>query len=337
MIWKARHLISAMSTLLLVAFFLACSADSKGSRVTREEGFEPRPFTTLIDGEWIGNAVSYGPHRDGQRPGGSAPSAAELREDLDLMLPHWNLLRVYGAQGPSETLLEVIRASGLNMKVMLGAWIAPDSPDANRQEVDAAIRLANEYPQIVLAVSVGNETQIYWSAHRSPMDSLINHVRRVRDGVSVPVSVADDFNFWNKPESRILAAEIDFITLHAHPMWNGLQVEDAMDWLKDQIQIVEVMHPDVPIVIGETGWATSIADEGEQANLIKGKPGEAEQKRFYDSMRAWADSTRRTTFVFEAFDENWKGGEIPGEVEKHWGLFKADRSPKVSIQETEEP
>jgi exo-beta-1,3-glucanase (GH17 family) len=331
MIWNTRQLISTMGTLLLVVVFLACSADSKGSRVAKEVGLEPRPFTTHIDGKWIGNAVCYGPYRDGQSPGGLAPSAGELREDLDLMLPHWNLLRVYGALGPSETLLEAIRAAGLNMKVVLGAWIAPDSPEANRQEVDAAIRLANEYPEVVLAVSVGNETQIHWSTHKSPVDSLIEHVRRVRASVSIPVTVADDFNFWNKPESQILAAEIDFITMHAHPMWNGLQAEFAMDWLKDQIQIVETLHLDVPIVIGETGWATSVADEGEQARLIKGKPGEAEQKRFYDSLRAWADSTRRTAFVFEAFDENWKGGSNPEEVEKHWGLFKANRSPKAAL------
>jgi exo-beta-1,3-glucanase (GH17 family) len=292
---------------------------------------EPRPFTTHIDGKWIGNAVCYGPYRDGQSPGGPDPSAAELREDLDLMLPHWNLLRVYSSRGPSETLHEVIRADGLNMKVMLGAWISPDSPEANRQEVDAAIRLANEYPEIVLAVSVGNETQIHWSAHKSPMDSLIEHVRRVRAGVSVPVTVADDFNFWNKSESRTLAAEIDFITLHAHPMWNGLQLEDALGWLNDQIEVVQAIHSGRQLMVGETGWATSVADEGEQARLIKGKPGEAEQKKYYDILRAWADTTRKTVFVFEAFDENWKGGSNPDEVEKHWGLFEANRNPKAAI------
>ena len=320
MIRKLRQLFSAMSSLLLVAILLSCS-----------EGFEPRTFDVHVDSEWIGNAVCYGPHRDGQRPGGPNPSADQMREDLRLMLPHWNLLRVYGSRGPSETLLEVIHADRLPMKVMLGAWIAADSPEANQQEVDAAIRLANDYPETVLAVSVGNETQIYWSAHQSPVDSLIEHVRHVRAGVSVPVTVADDFNFWNKPESRALAAEIDFITMHAHPMWNGVQLEDALDWLKEQIEIVEAMHPEQLIVLGETGWATSVADEGEQATLIKGKPGENEQKLYYDSLRDWAEVSQRTVFVFEAFDENWKGGDDPEEVEKHWGLFNANRSPKPAI------
>jgi exo-beta-1,3-glucanase (GH17 family) len=38
-----------------------------------------------------------------------------------------------------------------------------------------------------------------------------------------------------------------------------------------------------------------------------------------------------TTFVFEAFDENWKGGADPADVEKHWGLFHADRTPKAAL------
>jgi exo-beta-1,3-glucanase (GH17 family) len=179
---------------------------------------------------------------------------------------------------------------------------------------------------------VGNETQIHWSAHRSPLQSLIDNVRRVRAGVSVPVTVADDFNFWNKPESRALADEIDFITMHAHPMWNGLQLEDALGWLQEQTAAVQAMHPDRTVVLGETGWATSVHDQGEQAELIKGQPGEIEQKLFYEEVRAWAESKRLVVFFFEAFDENWKDGPHRDEVEKHWGLFRANRSAKEAMK-----
>jgi exo-beta-1,3-glucanase (GH17 family) len=232
------------------------------------------------------------------------------------------------------------------MKVMLGVWIDPEErrDDAgevlerfeeaaakNREEVDAAIRLANEYPEIVVAVSVGNESLIFWSDHRVPLDMLMGHVRHVREAVDVPVTVADDFNYWNKPESRELASEIDFITLHAHPMWNGLQVEEALDWQREQLEDVKTLHPDRLVVIGETGWATSVIHEGQQGELIKGKPGEEEQRLFYGAVRAWAEAERQIVFFFEAFDENWKGGTHPEEVEKHWGLFRADRAPKAAM------
>lgn len=289
--------------------------------------FEVRPFQPAST-----NAVSYGPHRDGQRPGGPGPSAAELREDLQLMVPHWNLLRIYGSGATAETLLEIIQAEGMDMKVMLGVWIAPDSPEANSLEVEAGIRLANTYPEIVTAVCVGNETQVSWSAHVSPLDDLIGYVRQVRAAVTVPVTVADDYNFWNKPESQTLSPEIDFITLHAHPLWNGIQLDGALAWLDQQVAAIKAYHPDRLVVLGETGWATAVHDEGEQARLIKGAAGEAEQKQFYKEVRDWSVQQNLTVFFFEAFDEDWKGGPHPNEVEKHWGLFRADRTPKAAME-----
>ena len=47
----------------------------------------------------------------------------------------------------------------------------------------------------------------------------------------------------------------------------------------------------------------------------------------------WSDTEGIITFVFEAFDEPWKGSPEPMEPEKHWGLFKVDRSPKLVVQD----
>jgi exo-beta-1,3-glucanase (GH17 family) len=318
-----------MRAAFLLMFLLA--AGCGGETPSREEPFVLRPLT-LADGEdWPTAAICYGPHRDGQHPGGPSPSAAELREDLRLMAPRWNLLRIYGSSGFARSLLEIIRADALDMKVMLGAWIAPDDVEGNRREVATAIELANAFPGIVLAVSVGNETQVSWSAHRCPPDLLIGHLQRVRAGVTVPVTTADDFKFWTGPESRAVAAEVDFITVHAHPLWNGRRLDEALAWLSEQVAAVQALHPARPVVLGETGWATSVHDQGEQAELIKGRAGEAEQQVFYGAVTAWADSAGLVTFWFEAFDENWKGGPHPAEVEKHWGLFRADRTPKAAL------
>jgi exo-beta-1,3-glucanase (GH17 family) len=294
---------------------------------------------------WIGKAVAYGPHRDGQRPGGAEPAAEELREDLRLLAEHWGLLRLYGSVGPAERILAIIREDGLDLKVMLGVWIdaevasapdgltrnVPEARAANRREVDTAIRLADAYPEIVLAVCVGNETQVFWSAHRVPVELLLGYLREVRTRTDVPVSTADDFNFWNKPESDAVADEVDFLVVHAHPLWNGILLEDALDWIETTLSDVRSLHPDRFIVLGETGWATRKHDEGEQARLIKGQPGEDAQAAFYGNLNAWVDRERVPTFFFEAFDENWKGGDHPDDVEKHWGLFHADRTPKKAI------
>lgn len=313
--------------LLIVALLLSGCAP---------QGAGDEPGSRAIDwspgGKWIGNAVCYGPHRDGQHPGGPGPKAGQIREDLLLMQPWWSLLRNYGADDVSATTLEVIRTDRLPMRVMLGVWIAPDAPEANRGQVARAIELAGRYRDIVAAVCVGNETQVDWSAHRSSLDSLIVYVQQVRANVEQPVTVADDYNFWNKPESRRLAPELDFLTVHAHPMWNGKQLDEALPWLQETLASIQAFHPDARLVLGETGWATSVHTEGEQARLIQGVPGQAEQKALFGQIRAWAAETRQPVFWFEAFDENWKGGDHPAEVEKHWGVFLADRSAKEAVR-----
>jgi exo-beta-1,3-glucanase (GH17 family) len=338
---------------------ISCSARNVASDMTEgragaresEEGqaqFARRPFQPFLDGRWIGNGISYGPYRDGQTPdGGPGPSKAELREDLQLMSKHWNLIRMYGAQGPAETVLELIHEEQFPMKVMVGAWIAPETRLAedgtvaetlaanvagNRREVETAIRLANRYPEIVVGVSVGNETQVSWSFHKVRTSVLVDYIRQVRSATNAPVTTADDFTFWDKPESKVVAREVDFIVMHAYAMWCGQPFDNAMPFTKEQFAVVSALHPDHPVVLGEAGWATKVHAEGEQAKLIIGKAGEDEQKAFYDAYVDWTTRAQVTNFYFEAFDENWKGGAHPDEVEKHWGLFRADRSPKKAMQ-----
>ncbi len=48
----------------------------------------------------------------------------------------------------------------------------------------------------------------------------------------------------------------------------------------------------------------------------------------------WSNQKQILTFVFEAFDEPWKGSDDPQEPEKHWGMFTVDRKPKLAMQES---
>lgn len=290
-----------------------------------------RPLAVTVDGRWRGAGICYGPHRDGQRPGGAAPTTAELRQDLHLLAPRWGLIRIYGAVDPAPRILEVIRADRLPVKVLLGVWIAPDADAANQREVDAAIALARAYPELVLAIVVGNETQVSWSDHRVPLDALIGYVRAVRRATAAPVAVADDFAAWLDPTIAPLVRELDAIVLHVHPMWNGQQLDQALAFTQRTYAEVVARHPGVPVILGEAGWATQRHDEGEQATLIKGVAGEAAQRTFFDAFTAWVTDARIVSTYFEAFDENWKGGSHPAEVEKHWGLFRADRTPKAAV------
>ncbi|MEO1173947.1 MAG: hypothetical protein AAFX94_18155, partial [Myxococcota bacterium] len=218
--------------------------------------FERRPFAPTINGEPLIAGISYGPFREGHAPGGALPNAEEILEDLQIVGAHWNMIRIYGTEPPAETVLQVIRDNQLPIKVMLGCWIAPDHD--NVTSADEGIRLANAYPEQVVAVNVGNESQVFWSAHRTAPEILMEQLRKVRAAVAQPVAIADDYNFWNKPEAQPVAKEIDFIVVHAYAMWNGKSLEDAVPWTAEALASIQALHPDLPLVIGETGWATEL-------------------------------------------------------------------------------
>ncbi len=293
---------------------------------------------------WGGLGICYGPQRDGQRPGGPMPSDEQIREDLHIIVQHWSVLRMYTVRDSAEQACRIIRDEHLPLKVLAGAWIAqeskpdpdgkPTSPneqaaDANRAEVAAAIKLANDFPDVVYAVNIGNEALVSWSDHRVPTSVIIGYLRQARAATRVPVTTCDTDLFWTTPESTEVAAECDFLALHAYAMWNRQTLRNSMTWTRERIQAVHAMHPDLPIVITELGWATTKGTEGDQAKYIIADANEQDQELFYRAFRDWAIEQRQPYFYFEAFDENWKGSNEPNEVEKHWGVFNADRSPKL--------
>lgn len=292
-----------------------------------------RAFAPVRDGAPVIAGISYGPFRAGQKPGGPDPTPEQILEDLRILAPRWGMIRLYSSRGPAEIILRTIRDEKLPIAVMVGAWIAPDDAKANALEVVEAIRLANAYPEQVLAVSVGNESQVEWSGHRSKRDLLIAHIKTARAGVKQPVTTADDYNFWNKPASHAVADEVDFLLLHAYAMWNQQTLANAVAWTETTIASIKKEHPDLPIVMGETGWATELNPEGDEVKYIKAPAGEAEQKQFFTEWTAWAAKVKQPYFYFEAFDEPWKGSDNPREVEKHWGLYNEDRTPKMVLKE----
>lgn len=300
-----------------------------------------RPFDASPSGRWMGSGIAYGPYRDGQAPGKSEPDEAQLLEDLHILARDWNMVRLYSSRGSAPKLCALIREHKIPVRLMVGVWIGPeftekdgvrsDIPEvveSNRQEIESAIVLANTYPEIVMAVGVGNETQVTWSSHRSDPARLIAAIRQVRSAVKCPVTTCDDFSYWAAPESKAVAAECDFIAAHLYAMWNKQQLPDALDWTREKLNAIETMHPGIPVVVTEIGWATKKGTEGYQAIGVVATPGEGEQELFYRALRDWAAERKLPYFYFSAFDENWKGGNSPDEIEKHWGVYNADRTPK---------
>jgi exo-beta-1,3-glucanase (GH17 family) len=290
-----------------------------------------------------GNAICYSGYRQGQSPGDRIyPSVAEIREDLQILRKNWQLLRLYDCSTHAERVLEVIREDRLPLRVMLGAYLGAEMNNfgcpwgatyseeqleanvrANQAEIERLIVLAGRYADIVFSVAVGNEATVDWTDHFVPVSRMIEYVRRVKHAVAQPVTFCENYVPWQN-KLVDLVPELDFISVHTYPVWEYKHIHEAIDYTKDNIESVARLHPGKPIVITEAGWATCSNGRGMRAEHAS----QELQDLYYRDLMAWTREAGVLCFVFEAFDEPWKGSPDPMEPEKHWGLFTVERRPK---------
>ncbi|NNM31868.1 MAG: glycosyl hydrolase, partial [Gemmatimonadetes bacterium] len=295
-----------------------------------------------------GRAICYSGYREGQTPVEAVyPSHDEVAEDLRLLEGHWRYLRLYDCSPHAEIVLEVIRREGLDFQVMLGAemraevsnpkcpWGA-DYDDAllaenhrhNAEEIERAIVLAEHYESLIFSVSVGNEASVEWTDHQVPVDTLIRYARRVKQALPQPVTFCENYVPWTD-ELAPLAAELDFLSVHTYPVWEFQGIDNALAYTRSNVEGVAQRYPDKPVVISEAGWTTASNGRG----IEPWNASQDLQAHYYQQLMRWADEEQILTFVFEAFDEPWKGSPDPLEPEKHWGLFTVDRRPKMAVRD----
>lgn len=294
------------------------------------------------------NAICYSGFRDGQGPdNGIFPSYEEIKEDLLILEPHWQSLRLYDCDVHAETVLEVIRNEGFKFDVMLGAYIIaevsnPDCPwggiysptelainrKLNEKRIQKLIGLANAYPNIITSVSAGNEATVSWTDHMVSVDSLLNYVKHLKSSVKQPVTFCENYVPW-LDKLRPVGEELDFISIHTYPVWEYKSLDEALDYTKENYKAVAEAYPDKQIVITEAGWTTNSNGRGIEPNQVN----ESIQQEYIKQLMEWINEEGILTYLFEAFDEKWKGSDDPLEPEKHWGLFYSDRTPKPVVAE----
>ncbi len=288
-------------------------------------------------------AICYSGYRTGQSPVTEVfPSYDQVKEDLLLLAPHYQLLRMYDCGPHAQTALEVIRREALDLRVMLGVPLAaelnnPHCPwggvypepelkknrKLNDEFVELAIDVARRFPHLVYAVSAGNEATVDWNDHLVSVDRVIEIVRKLKASLPMPVTFCENYVPWQN-KLQLLVPEVNFISLHTYPVWEQKRVDEALAYTIENYQSVARLYPDKPVVITEAGWTTRSNGRGIAPQLANA----ANQQNYVNQLLAWADSRNIVTFLFEAFDEPWKGSDDPDEPEKHWGLFTVDRQPK---------
>ena len=291
-----------------------------------------------------GKAICYSGYREGQNPMANLyPSKEEIYEDLKILEKDFDYIRMYDASLYTLKTLEVIKENQIKLKVMITMNLLGEisNPNCswggtytvseiarniknNQTELEQTIAYANMFPDVVLAVSAGNESVPEWNENLVSSGRILYFVNELKKHTQVPVTYCDNVHYWNHKLKEVARA-VDFISIHLYPVWEGKNVPEAIDQTINGYEYIKNLYPNKQIVITETGWPTRSNNRQIHPDLAN----EHNQKVFNSVIDQWSEKQKVTCFFFEAFDEYWKGSNDPLEPEKHWGFYGVDRKPKL--------
>ena len=344
--------------------------------------------------EFIGNpdypAISYGGYRGKSRE--QQPTVNEIKEDLLIMHAQgFRVFRTYDLHHPfAENTLKAIREikqadSDFEMYVMLGAWIQckdafTENPiheeedlEGNKFEITEAVRLAQEYPDIVKIIAVGNEAMVHWawSYHVPPKFVLkwVKHLQGLKASGDLSndlwITSSDNFASWgggsddyHNDDLDELIRSVDFVSMHTYafhdthynPSFWNLDVipenEDKQDTIKQAIKRAvdyELNQFDsVKKYVNEIDPSKEvhIGETGwsSVASDLYGYGGTEAADEFklglyYQMISDICYSMSLTCFYFSAFNEPWKDSTNENGSENHFGLFTVEGKAKFPLWE----
>jgi len=342
--------------------------------------------------ELIGNpeypAISYGGYREKSRK--FQPTIDEIKEDIFIMHAQgFRIFRTYDLHHPfAENTLKAIREikqtnPDFEMYVMLGAWIQckdafTENPihkeedfEGNKSEINEAVRLAQEYPDIVKIIAVGNEAMVHWawSYHVSPKYVLkwVKHLQELKEKGTLNnnlwITSSDNFASWgggsedyHNDDLNELIRSVDFVSMHTYAFhdthynpsfWNIDSISDnadkqdiikqamqrAVDYELDQLKSVKNYVHKI-----DSSKEVHIGETGwsSVASDLYGYGGteaadEYKLGLYYEMISDTCFNMLLTCFYFSAFDEPWKDSKNENGSENHFGLFTVEGKAKYPL------
>jgi exo-beta-1,3-glucanase (GH17 family) len=372
---KIRHFI--------ISLFLLASCSQSGDLIMNKSAKE-----------FIGNpdypAISYGGYREKSRE--QQPTINEIKEDLLIMHAQgFRVFRTYDLHHPfAENTLKAIREikqadSDFEMYVMLGAWIQckdafTENPiheeedlEGNKFEITEAVRLAQEYPDIVKIIAVGNEAMVHWawSYHVPPKFVLkwVKHLQGLKAsgelGNDLWITSSDNFASWgggsddyHNDDLDELIRSVDFVSMHTYAFhdthynpsfWNLDAIPentDKQDTIKQAIKravdyelnqfdsVKKYVHEIDPLKEVHIG-ETGWSSVASDLYGYGGTEAADEYKLglYYQMISDICYSMSLTCFYFSAFDEPWKDSTNENGSENHFGLFTVEGKAKYPLWE----
>ncbi len=386
-----------MNSIIKSAVFILVWCLAYSCQNTKKEESNSKPVEqvqVLSAKEILGNpeyvAISYGGYRTNTRE--VQPTLAELKEDMQLLNAMGiKVLRTYNVHfDQAANLLKAIselkaETPDFEMYVMLGIWIDcknafgtedgeaihTEESARNAVEVNTAVALANQYPDIVKILAVGNEAMVTWATSYYVTPNIIlkwvQHLQNLKQTGDLPsdlwITSSDDYSSWGGGDAsyhtedlKQLAHAVDYISMHTYPYHNShynpefWKVPEEEESLSDQEKIdaamLRALHFAQSQYDSVANYMKSIGVEkpihiGETgwASISKGHYGETgsratdeyKQGLYYKHLRQWTQKANISCFYFEAFDEPWKDASNALGSENHFGLINLENEAKYPL------
>ncbi len=371
---------------MLLAFSCKENAKKEVNIETVKETANKSAKDILGNPEYL--AISYGGYRHVDHD--IEPTLDELKEDMKLLSAMGiKIVRTYKVHLPqAANLLKAIselkqKDPGFEMYVMLGAWIDcknawtdkdPDhnvESEANTWQIEEAVRLANEYPDIVKIIAVGNEAMVKWAASYYVQPAVIlkwvTHLQNLKKEGKLPkelwITSSDDFSSWGGGSAEYhtedlekLIDAVDYISMHTYPyhnthynpaFWGVPENEEGLSDIEKidaamlrALQFAKSQYDSVSGYMKSLGVhkPIHIGETGwaTKSDGFYGPTGsratdEYKQGLYYKHMREWTNAKGISCFYFEAFDEQWKDAENPMGSENHFGLINLKSEAKYPL------
>jgi exo-beta-1,3-glucanase (GH17 family) len=361
----------------IILFFVSCSAKPVADKITAAK--------------MLGNpnyqAICYGGFRTTSPD--VVPTVEEIKEDMRILAAmKIKMVRTYKVNNKEiSNLLTAItelkaEQKGFEMYVMMGAWIDcknartanpihTEESERNAVEIAEAVRLANQYPDIVKILAVGNEAMVNWAAGYYVTPNIIlkwvKHLQELKKQNKLSkdlwITTSDNFASWggggkeyHVSDLNELIKAVDFISLHTYPMHDthynpafwGIKENEQKLTEKEKVDAAMLRARDYAIAQYQSvvkymkslgvNKPVYIGETGwaSVCNELYGKNGskavdEYKSAQYYKLMREWTNKERITCFYFEAFDESWKNSANPLHSENHFGLINLQSEAKLTI------
>ena len=372
-----------MKNLFLISFFLIASCSKSGDLVMSKNAKD-------IIGNNSYPAISYGGYRGKSRE--IQPSIEDIKEDLKIMFAQgFRVIRTYDLHHPfAENTLKAISElknsdADFEMYVMLGAWIQckdafTDLPiqneedlEGNKVEIAEAVRLAQNYQDIVKVIAVGNEAMVHWatSYHLEPKYILkwVKHLQdlKINGVINNNIWITSSYNFaswgggseeYHNDDLDELIRSVDYVSMHTYAFhdtyynpifWNLSEnsedlskkdiikkaIQKAVEYELNQFNSVQEYIHGI-----DSSKQVHIGETGwsSVASDLYGYGGteaadEYKLGLYYEMITDACLAKSISCFYFSAFDEPWKDSQNENGSENHFGLFTIHGEAKYPLWE----